>query len=306
MNKYGPEFLSGTVRQLMTVEQVEQAIDNKDVIEALVIDCDEDRTLKLNLGKDIIGEIKFEDLQYNILESEQKPVAALSKIGKRVKCFAKSLRRSDGVYIVECNRRELQVECYENYISKLVPGDIIPARAVRVEDYGVFCDIGCGMVALLHTNLISVTHLLNPKEALKNINGMYVIVKDIQENGRIQLTHKELLGTWLEEAENFHMDDIVEGTVLSVEDYGIFVRLSQNLSGLTEPINEEVKPGDRVKVRIAMVLRNSMKIKLDLLEVLPYEEERMRFNYRITEGHMDEWHYSVDTAKKKIETYFNA
>lgn len=303
--KFGPEFLSGTARQLMTVEQVEEAIQNKSILEALVIECDDDRTLILSIGTNIEGRIRYEDLQYSLNEGDLKPVSALSKVGKRVKFYAKAMRKCNDKYIVDCTRRELQIDCYNEYISKLRPGDIIPARAIRVEEYGVFCDVGCGMIGLLHTNHISVTHIVNPKESLKNINNMFVVVKEIQENGRMLLTHRELLGTWLEESSKFSMDDIVEGTVLSVEDYGVFVRLSQNLSGLTDPVNIELNPGDKVRVRISMILKNSMKIKLDLMEVLPFEQEKLKFEYRQTSGHMDYWKYSMDVAKKKIETYFN-
>lgn len=305
MNKYGPEFLAGMGRQPLSLGQVEEAIKNKEVLEALVVECSEDKTLKLNIGRGIIGEIKFEDLQYSASESDLKPVSALAKIGKRVKFIPKAVTKaSDGTHIVECNRRELQIECYKNYIDKLVPGDIVQARAIRIEDYGIFCDIGCGIVALLPTNFISVTHIVNPKESLKNINTLYVVIKEKQDNNRIQVTHKELLGTWLEEAEKFKMDDVVQGTVLSVEDYGVFVRLSQNLSGLTEPTKYEVEPGDRVMVRVNMILKNSMKIKLDIVEKLPFEQEKLKFVYKQTEGHIDEWNYSVDTAKKKITTVF--
>ncbi|MFR0768418.1 MAG: hypothetical protein ACLSHO_01295 [Dysosmobacter sp.] len=47
-----------------------------------------------------------------------------------------------------------------------------------------------------------------------------------RENRRITLTHKELLGTWLENASRFSEGDTVQGTVRGVMDYGCFVELA--------------------------------------------------------------------------------
>ena len=53
------------------------------------------------------------------------------------------------------------------------------------------------------------------------------VVKSI-ENGRITLSHKELLGTWEENVALFSAGETVAGIVRSVEPYGIFVELSPN------------------------------------------------------------------------------
>ena len=49
------------------------------------------------------------------------------------------------------------------------------------------------------------------------------------EGTRITLTHKELLGTWAENAAQFHAGETVAGIIRSVEPYGVFVELSPNL-----------------------------------------------------------------------------
>ena len=47
----------------------------------------------------------------------------------------------------------------EHYISKLIPGDIIPARITHLEAFGAFADIGCGIVSLLPIDTISVSRI---------------------------------------------------------------------------------------------------------------------------------------------------
>lgn len=304
MGKYSPEYLTGMKREPMTMKFVHRAISNGAILEALVTSCDDDLTLKLELGKGIYGYIPFEDIEYRHDNSEIKDIAALSKVGRHIKFKMISFSKENGQIKVHCSRKEAQKDCYENYISKLSPGDITDARIVRIENYGVFCDIGCGFVALLPTNNISVTHVVNPKELLENISRLKVVVKEINTDGKIQLTHKELLGTWTEEASKFSRGDTVCGAVLSVEEYGVFIRLSQNLSGLAAPTQDiKINTGDLVSVRINSISDKSMKIKLTIIDKIDNCSESVRFKYYKTEGNIKEWVYS-DTGKKRISTTF--
>jgi small subunit ribosomal protein S1 len=306
MNRYNPEFMSGIRKETITPKTINKAIENREELEALVVGCNSDNTLKLNIASNIVGELPFNELEYHPDGAETKPVSAMSKVGKRVKFIPKSIENIDGQYVVRCNRKELQKECYENYIATLRPGDVIPARVVNTENYGLFCDIGCGIIALLPTNNISVTHVVNPKESLKGLKRIIVVVKEIQDNYRIQLTHRELLGTWEEEASKFHEGDTVFGTVLSVEKYGVFVRLSQNLSGLAEPTDIELETGDSVVVTINSIIKDNMKVKLIIANKAEEEPEEMRFDYSQRDGHISKWVYSTEKSPKRIETIFDA
>ena len=59
------------------------------------------------------------------------------------------------------------------------------------------------------------------------------VVKSIdRETGRIYVSHKELLGTWEENANNFNIGQTVSGIVRSIEPYGIFIELASNLAVL--------------------------------------------------------------------------
>ena len=198
-----------------------------------------------------------------------------------------------------------------NFISKLIPGDIIDAKVLKIVNYGVFCDIGCGITALLPTNNISVTHVVNPTELLKGLSRMKVVVERNDNPFKIQLSHKELLGTWEEEVAQFQEGDIVPGMVLSVEEYGIFVRISQNLSGLAEISNINVSTGDLVSVKILSIRPDNMKVKLNITEKIKYdtveeikEAKKLKFKYSQTGGHITKWVYSTQTAKKQIVSEF--
>ena len=60
-------------------------------------------------------------------------------------------------------------------------------------------------------------------------------IKNRDEQDRIVLTLRELLGTWSENAACFAAGETVVGIVRSVEDYGVFIEIAPNLAGLAEP-----------------------------------------------------------------------
>ena len=305
MSKYSPEYMTHRNREEMSLNAIKQAIRMQSILEARVTKCDSDNNLTIEIGKNIIGIIPFSELEYHPDGTPIKPASATSKVNRHIKYIPISIRKEDDLFIVDCSRKQVQKICYDNYISNLTPGDVIDAYVLKIMNYGIFCDIGCGIVALLPTNNISVTHIVNPAIELRGISTLKVVVNHIDENYRVELTHKELLGTWEEEVTSFNEDDVTYGTVLSVEEYGVFVRLSQNLSGLADVTELELKPGDLVSVRIQSIQNRNMKIKLTIIDkVGTVTDKPMRFKYYTTEPHIKDWVYSTATAKKQIESHF--
>lgn len=305
MGKYSPEFLTHRVTESMSLNAVKQAIRMQSILEAKVIKCDSNNNLTLDLGKNIVGIIPFDELEYHPDGSPVKSASATSKLNKHIKFMPIEVRKGEDEFIVDCSRKQVQKMCYDNYISKLTPGDVIDAYVLKVMNYGIFCDIGCGIVSLLPTNNISVTHIVNPAVELRGISTLKVVVNHIDEKYRVELTHKELLGTWKEEVADFAVDDVIYGTVLSVEDYGVFVRLSQNLSGLADVTDLELVPGDIVSARVQLIQDKNMKVKLTIIEKIDTDEEsRFKFRYRDDISHITDWVYSTPTARKQIESHF--
>lgn len=310
MGRYSPEWLTKMRREPMSLKFINNSIKNRAILEYVVSSCDSNNTLTLNLGKNIVGKIKFDELEYHIDNKDTKAISAVSKVGKYIRFIPTSIEKVDDTYYVECSRKEAQKECYENYISKLMTGDIIDACIIKVMNYGAFCDIGCGIVALLPTNDISVTHTINPQVLLKNIHRLKTVVKSIDENSRIQLSHKELLGSWSEEASKFNEGDIISGTVLSIEEYGVFVKISQNLSALAEITDLDIQCGDLVSVKITSIKPETMKVKLVIIQKISDDIETIQslnqgFSYYIKEGHINSWNYSTETAKRQIVSNFD-
>ena len=117
------------------------------------------------------------------------------------------------------------------------------------------------------------------------------VVRQVEPGGRISLSHKELLGTWEENAALFCAGETVAGIVRSVESYGIFVELSPNLAGLAEP-KENVFPGQHASVYIKSLIPEKMKVKLIIVDSFDAAYRIQPPRDFIEGGHISRWQYS--------------
>ncbi len=277
------------------------------ILEGKVSLCDHKMGLHINLGGGIVGIIPREEVLFSPRGEEIKDIAVLTRVGK-VAAF-KVMGLTSGAY-GECtailSRREAQRDCYENYIKNLTPGDIIRSRITHLENFGAFLDIGCGMIALLSIDTISVSRISHPSARLAVGELIYTVVKHIDEDGRIFTSERELLGSWEENAALFTEGQTVGGIVRSVESYGIFVELKPNLAGLAE-YRDDIFPGQSAAVYIKSIIPEKMKIKLIIIDAHTAEPEREPLEYFVDTDsvrHIDTWTYSPSSCKRVIESVF--
>lgn len=283
--------------QLMYDAQCEQKI-----LEAKAFMCDSNHNLHVNLGS-MKGIIPREDGALGIREGTVRDIAVISRVNRPVCFIIKGFETdSNGEKYAVLSRELAQKRCLESYISKLVCGDIIDAKITHLENFGAFADIGCGIVALMPIDTISVSRIEHPRERFTVGMDIKAIIKSI-ENGRISLSHKELLGTWEENAANFAPGETVSGIVRSVENYGAFVELSPNLAGLAE-CKEDVKAGQQASVYIKSIIPEKMKIKLIIIDTFDYKYNPQKPKYYYTKNHIDRFLYSPKSCNKCVETIF--
>ena len=252
MNKYLPEgaLISHPKNHehICSPEALDVARERGLILEAVAILCDHNFNLHVDLGPRMRAIIPREEVQYVKDGDEIKDIAILTRVGKAV-CFkVKGFERSAGGETVAIlSRRAAQMECMHNYISTLVPGDIIPTKITHLENFGAFVDIGCGVTSLLSIDSISVSRISHPSARLSVGDMIHTVVKSIDAKGRIYVSERELLGSWNENASLFGEGQTVKGIIRSVESYGIFIELRPNLAGLAE-YRDDVRPGQTAAV----------------------------------------------------------
>ena len=311
MNKYKPEgmLISTTQNHEYTssISGLERALEKGIILEGGAVLCDHNFNLHIELGANIRAIIPKEEAQYLSKDEHPKDIAILTRVGKTV-CFKvigfEKLHSGETLAIL--SRRAAQKECMLNYISTLVPGDIIPTKITHLESFGAFVDIGCGITSLLSIDTISVSRISHPSARLSQGDLIHTVVKSIDDRGRIYVSARELLGSWEENASLFDEGQTVKGIIRSVENYGVFVELRPNLAGLAE-YRDDARPGQTAAVYIKSIIPEKMKIKLIIIDSHDEPEYPERLEYFIdtdTVTHIDSWQYSPPGCRKVIESVF--
>lgn len=281
--------------------EIADARDTGKILEAVAYMCDNEHNLLVNLGS-MRGIILRDEGAIGIKEGTTRDIALISRVGKPVCFTVREIQKDDsGKEYALLSRRAAQERCKRETEEKYGVGDIIDARVTHLESFGAFCDIGCGNIALLPIDSISVSRISHPSDRFSVGDDIKVIIKQI-ENGRITLSHKELLGTWEENAAEFTQGQTVYGVVRSVESYGVFVELAPNLAGLAEA-RSDVRVGQCASVYIKSIIPEKMKIKLIIIDSFN-DEYQKNVKYFYQGEHIDRFIYSPENSAKKIETVF--
>lgn len=309
MKKYFPEnYLIATQENkniLSSKAALKEAFYSGKILECRATVCDKDHNLHVDLGV-MKGIIPRDEGAVGIDDGSVRDIAIISRVNKPVVCRIIDFKNDEkGETYAVLSRKSVQQDCMREYISKLSPGCVIDATVTHMESFGVFADIGAGISALMPIDSISVSRIPHPSARFVPGQKIKAVVKSIDENGRITLSYKELLGTWQENAADFAAGETVPGIVRSVERYGIFVELRPNLAGLAEYV-PGVVPGQHASVYIKNLIPERMKIKLIIVDSFDAEYPNEPVKYYNDSDFISHWVYSPENCNKKIETIFSS
>ena len=308
MSEYLPEgkliYTHENRAVLHSARLLQEAMHKGTILEARASLCDASHNLVVELGC-MRGVIPREEGALGMRDGSVRDIAVISRVNRPV-CFTVTDIREDenGVPYALLSRADAQQRCRAHYLSSLTCGDVTDARITHLENFGAFADIGCGIPALLPIDAISVSRIEHPRERLSVGMDIRAVIRSI-ENGRISLSHKELLGTWEENAAGFSAGETVAGVVRSVENYGAFVELTPNLAGLAE-CREGVRVGQQASVYIKSIIPEKMKIKLIIIDTFDEPCRPSPPKYFTDVRHIDRFRYSPDCCNKLVESVFSA
>ena len=306
MSEYLPEgklMNTGENRRILHSERLlREAMEAKRILEARATLCDASHNLCVELGC-MRGVIPREEGALGIKDGSVRDIAVISRVNRPV-CFTVQSIETDenGMPFALLSRAAAQRLCIEGYIGRLKRGDVINAGITHLESFGAFADVGCGIAALLPIDAISVSRIEHPRDRFSVGMDIKAVIRSV-ENGRISLSHKELLGTWEENAAAFSAGETVAGTVRSVENYGAFIELTPNLAGLAEN-REGVCVGQQASVYIKSIIPEKMKIKLIIIDAFDYDHRPDPPVYFYNGAHIDRFLYSPVGCVKTVETVF--
>ena len=155
--------------------------------------------------------------------------------------------------------------------SKYPAGTKVTGKVRGFTDYGAFVELDSNLEGMIHVSDISWTkRIAHPQDVLKKgqkIDAMVISVDS--QNRRIVLGLKQLQPSpWPEIATKYPLDTVLEVEVVSITDFGVFVKIEEDLEGLVyaSEIDKEtvsqLKPKDKFKVKIIKVDVEQAKIGL--------------------------------------------
>jgi small subunit ribosomal protein S1 len=190
-------------------------------------------------------------------------------------------------------------KAYENKIKEknsielkktLSIGQKIKGKVKNIKEYGAFIDIG-GIDGFLHISDMSWTKVRNPKEVLSLYDEVEVVITDMDENKeRISLSLKQLKADpW--NTLKLSVGSIVEGKVSKIIKVGAFINIGENIEGFLHisdlswvdkiyKVNDILKEGDLVKVKILSIDKNNRRISLGLKQVEESPWDKFASNYK--------------------------
>ena len=263
------------------------------VLEGKAVACSADGDLTVRIGN-MEGVIPYAEASLD----PARPIAVLSKVGHSV-CFMVTGRMGDRYLL---SRRAAQQAAQQCFMENLLPGEVIRARVTHLEPFGAFVDMGCGLPSLIGIENICVSRTGHPKERFVPGQVIQAVVLSVDRaQKRVVLSHRELLGTWEENLQGIEVGQTRMGIVRGLADYGVFVELTPNLSGLAEPTGRDLESGDGVSVYIKSILPDRMKVKLMVIDRLEKGDGRIgEDHYFIRGGCMEQWQYSPDCCRSKL------
>ena len=286
----------------LTEEDLNRCAQNGEVLQSTALAFDTCRRLRFSLcGRRAY--MPFEECLDPAPGEAIKEIAVLTRVGRPTCFLITGTAEEQGETVYLLSRAAAQRACRQNYLDQLESGSVIPCPVTHIENFGAFCDVGCGISALLPIDCLSVSRIASPADRVQVGQQLLCAVKNRDAQGRIVLTLRELLGTWSENAACCAAGETVVGIVRSVEEYGVFIEIAPNLAGLAEP-DRQLHPGQAVSVYIKSILPDKMKIKLVVVNRNLNQPLRFEPRYFVTRGRIKRWIYSTPKSRKQIETVF--
>lgn len=239
------------------------AFNNGTVLQGIVSECDSNCNLHVNLGNNIKGIIPRNE--FEAINTDEfgfcNPNICKNKVNNFVQFKIKEIYDDENVLL---SRKKVQQEALNWVKNDLEVGNIVNGIVKNIRKFGVFVEIGGGVVGLLHIEDISVSRIKSPDERFYIGQKIKVMIKSIdKQNNKLVLTYKELLGNWEQNIEEYNEKTVVEGIVKEADKFknGIFIELKPNLVGLAE-YKEGLEYGQKVNVYIKKIIKDRKKIKL--------------------------------------------
>ena len=224
------------------------------------------------VGKELEAEIIEVDLEKKRIVVSRRDLLRAEAEAKR-----KAYKEAKEARIAAA--KEARAAAEEAAYNSVAEGEVYTGKVVKVAEFGLFVEIGEGLVGLVHNTELSWDRSVKAADVAKEGDEVTVLVKSIdRENKRVALSIKATLeDPWKVEASQFHIGDILDVEVVRLLAFGAIVKLSDKVEGLVhiseiaperiEAPSDVLEVGQVVKAEIIKMDLDSKKIGLSISKV---------------------------------------
>jgi small subunit ribosomal protein S1 len=202
------------------------------------------------------------------------------KLGDEVECMVLGYDIQAGR--VSLGLKQVQENPWETIVERYPEGTKLTKKVVKVTNAGAFVELEEGIDGFLHVDDLSWTKKTKHPGSELTVGQEIevVVVENDPEAHRIRLSVKHLSeNPWIAFASTYKSGSTLEGEVVSITDFGIFVRAQDGIEGLVnkanlsdnrdEPYEEAAKKytvGDKINVFVVDVNPDKQKVAFSVKE----------------------------------------
>ena len=224
-----------------------------------------------------------------------KHPSKILNVGQEVECQVLGIDQE--AHRISLGLKQVEQNPWEQLAEKYPVGSKIKGKVRNLTEFGAFVEVEEGIDGLIHISDLSWTkRVKHPSEILKKGDVVDAVVLNIDaENQRLSLGLKQLAtDIWEEFFAHHKVNDIVQGRVVRVTNFGAFVELAEGIEGLVhvseldekrvDKPEEQFKPGDVFAMKIIKIQEGDKKIGLSIKAVKQDEYQQDLQAYREAAG----------------------
>ncbi len=216
--------------------------------------------------------------------------SSLVQVGETVK--VQVVRVDEAANRISLSMKRAQKDPWASMSAGSMEGTVRKGTVRRLESYGAFVEIEPGIEGLLHVSEMTSRRIKHAREVLSIGEQISVNVLEIDpKTERIRLGMTETGDTsWAAVDSNIREGALLEGTVERIERYGVFVKLSEGVTGLVPghgtgkergaDFNKFYDIGQEVRVVVQSIDTAQRRISLSMTAVAEFDERENLKEYQ--------------------------
>ncbi len=228
----------------------------------------------VELEQDVEGLIHISELSWGHPENPKDIVHEGDEVEVVVLGCDEEARR------ISLSLRQTSDDPWADVEAKYPRGQRVVGEVTKVTDFGAFVKLEDGIEGLVHVSELDWGRVNNPHEVLNEGDSVEVKVLGVDPKARrISLSIRALkTDPWRQFMEQYAIDDVVEGEITEIKDFGAFMRITDDVEGLihvSEISDKRIATpkdvlaiGDKVKAKIIGINEEKKQVRLSIRKLL--------------------------------------